>query len=72
MVLAMQDVFSSHINQIGHDPDTGELHVAWDSGKRSIYSGVPADVAQTVMRSWSVGKALTTKVKGGQYEHRYA
>lgn len=67
----LRDVYSSHVAQIGHDPDTGELHVVWDTGKTSIYSGVPADVADGVMKSWSIGTALREQVKG-QYDHRYA
>ena len=67
----MQDVFSSHVSQIGHDADTGDLIVKWDTGgKTSAYANVPPDLAQTVMRSWSVGKALTQIVKG-VYDHRY-
>ena len=66
----MQDVFSSHVSQIGHDADTGDLIVKWDTGKTSAYAGVPPDLAQSVMKSWSVGKALTESVKG-RFEHRY-
>jgi hypothetical protein len=66
----MRSVFSSHVDRIGHDMQTGELHVVWDSGKTSVYSGVPADVADDVSQSWSVGSALTAKVKG-KYAHRY-
>ena len=67
----MRSVYSSHVNTIGHDPETGELHVVWDTGKHSVYAGVPADLASDVMNSWSVGKALTEQVKSN-YPHRYA
>lgn len=66
----MKDVYSSHVDQVGHDPQTNELHVKWDSGKTSVYSNVPAELAQSVVQSWSVGKALTAQVKG-QFPHRY-
>ena len=71
MPVTMRDVFSSHVDKIGYDPGASELVVTWDSGKTSIYTGVPAGVAENVMNSWSVGKALTETVKG-QYGHRYA
>lgn len=67
----MRAVYSSHVSRIGHDADTGDLHVEWDTGKTSIYSGVPPDVAQSVMTSWSVGTALRDQVKG-TFDHRYS
>jgi len=66
----MRGVFSSHVRRIGHDAQTGELHVQWDSGKTSVYSGVPPDVADRVQNAWSVGKALREEVKNA-YPHRY-
>ena len=66
----MRSVYSSHVNQIGYDAETGELHVMWDTGKTSVYSGVPPEVADEVSNSWSVGKALTASIKG-KYAHRY-
>ena len=66
----MRSVFSSHVDRIGHDPETGELHVTWDSGKTSVYEGVPADVAHSMMNSWSVGTALRDQVKPN-FKHRY-
>ncbi len=68
---AMRDVFSSHVSTIGYDPETKELHVKWDTGKTSIYEGVPADTATSVMNSWSVGTALRDRVKSA-FPHRYA
>lgn len=66
----MRGVHSSHVDRIGWDAETQELVVQWDSGKTSIYSGVPHGVADSVQNSWSVGKALTSDVKG-KYPHRY-
>lgn len=63
-------VYSSHVDRIGYDQQTKELRVKWDTGKTSVYSGVPPDVADTVSNSWSVGQALTQMVKG-TYSHRY-
>ena len=69
--MKMRPVFSSHIDSIGHDAATGDLHVAYSGGKTAIYSGVPDDVARTVLTSASIGKALNEHVKGS-YPHRYA
>jgi hypothetical protein len=67
----MRDVYSSHVGRIGYDAETKELHVQWqDTGKTSIYSGVPPAVADATMNAWSVGKALTADVKKF-YPHRY-
>lgn len=66
----MRDVFSSHVNRIGHDPATGDLHVTWNTGKTSVYSGVPQELANAVMNDWSVGTALTTHIKAF-FPHKY-
>jgi KTSC domain len=68
----MREVHSSHVTAVGHDPETNELHVAWDTGRTSIYSNVPAAMAHQVANSWSIGKALTEQVKNGKHPHRYA
>lgn len=65
----MRSVFSSHVNKIGHDPETNELHVLWDNGKPSVYEGVPADLAKQVMNAGSVGKALNEFIKP-DFKHR--
>ncbi len=69
--MPLNDVFSSHIDQIGHDPETGDLTVVWTAGGASIYAGVPADIAEKVMGGWSVGGSLNELVKG-KFAHRYA
>lgn len=66
----MREVFSSHVNRIGYDAETGDLLVEWDSGKTSAYAGVSPQVADDVATNWSVGSALTEQVKG-RYAHRY-
>lgn len=66
----MRSVFSSHVHSIGHDAETGDLHVRWDDGKTSIYEGVPREMADDVMNNWSVGKALRERVKP-HFKHRY-
>ena len=64
----MKSVYSSHVDSIGHDGS--DLYVRWDSGKISVYKGVPASVAAEVAGSWSVGKALREQVKD-RYDHAY-
>jgi hypothetical protein len=66
----MREVFSSHVNKTGYDDQARELWVQWDTGKTSVYEGVPDDVAQSVMNSWSVGTAIRERIKP-QYPHRY-
>lgn len=66
----MRGVTSSHIARAGHNAETQELTIHWADGKVSIYSGVPASVADSVTNAWSVGKALHAEVKG-KYAHRY-
>lgn len=68
----MKSVFSTMVSEIGYDEDTAELYVTWPKGKTSVYSGVPADVAHTVMNSWSVGQAINSEIKAAGYSHRYA
>lgn len=67
----MRSVYSSSVDSIGHDPETNELHVKWQNGKTSVYEGVPAETAESVMGSASIGKALHSMVRN-QYSHRYA
>jgi hypothetical protein len=66
----MRSVFSSNVSEVGYDPETQELHVRWQNGKLSIYSGVPADTADGVMNAASVGGALNDEIKG-TFPHRY-
>ena len=65
-----RSVLSSNVEEIYYDSDTQEMAVTWHSGKVSVYSGVPEDVALDVSNAPSVGQAMNEKVKG-QYDHRY-
>lgn len=69
--MTMRDVFSSHVDRIGYDAEAEELTVEWKKGKTSVYSGVPADVAESVMNAFSVGQAIHNQIKSN-YPHRYA
>jgi hypothetical protein len=72
MTVEMRPVYSSHVDEIGHDPDTEELHVKYFSGRTAVYEGVPLTVAAMVLSGSvaSIGKALHAHVRG-KYEHRY-
>jgi hypothetical protein len=63
-------VFSSYIEEIGHDEMTGELMVKFTSGKTAVYSGVSERTAKDVMDAPSVGEALHSQIRG-QYAHKY-
>lgn len=69
MPAEMKQVSSSHVNSVGYAD--GNLYVQWKNGRQSVYSDVPADLAEQVMNAGSVGTALNTLVKD-VYEHSYA
>lgn len=66
----MKPVYSSHVREIGHDATTDELVVVWGTGRRSVYKGVSAEKAGTIMNAPSVGEALHRMVKG-IHPHEY-
>lgn len=67
-----RSVYSSMVSEVGYDPDTQEMSITWaKSGKTSIYSGVPEDVAESCSRAPSVGQFINSEVKPF-YSHRYA
>jgi len=63
-MLAMKQVFSSNIQEIGYDPDEQMLAVKFNTGALYYYFGVPEDVARSVMTAPSVGTSLTAEIKG--------
>jgi hypothetical protein len=71
MAIQTKSVYSSHVDTVSHNDETNELTVRWDTGKTSVYSGVPANLAKEVMDAWSVGTALHTQIKG-KYDHHYS
>jgi hypothetical protein len=66
-----KDVYSSNVSTVGYDTDTKELSITWTKGKRSIYSGVPEELAEQLVNAPSVGSMLNSEVKP-YYGHRYA
>jgi hypothetical protein len=71
MAIQTKSVYSSHVDTVSHNDETNELTVRWDTGKTSVYSGVPANLAKEVMDAWSVGTALHNQIKG-KYDHHYS
>lgn len=65
-----REVYSTNVQAIEYSEETKEMAVTWLKGKRSIYSGVPEDVALECANAPSVGVFLNTEVKG-KYAHRY-
>jgi hypothetical protein len=65
-----QSVYSSMVSEVAYDSNTNELHITWNSGRRSAYSGVSEDVANQVANAPSVGQAVNQLIKGS-YNHRY-
>jgi hypothetical protein len=66
-----KDVYSSNVSTVGYNEETQELFITWTRGKRSIYSGVPAQLADDVANAPSVGSILNQEIKP-YYAHRYA
>lgn len=65
----MKNVFSSHVDSVGYDPETEELHVKYSKGQYCIYQEVPPDIAQDVLSSPSIGKAIHALIKKGGFEY---
>lgn len=70
MPAEMRQVYSSHVAEAGFDGESGELHVVWSSGRRSVYAGVTAAEADQVLTAPSIGEALHAMVRGRK-DHRY-
>jgi hypothetical protein len=59
----MRAVYSSHVDEIGYDPEKSELHVKYRTGQTHVYEGVPSETASIVMSAPSIGKALHAEVR---------
>jgi len=65
-----RSVFSTMVQEIAYDSDSQEMSVTWNSGRTSVYSDVPEDVALGVANAPSVGQAMNQEIKPN-YGHRY-
>jgi hypothetical protein len=64
------EVLSSRVNKVGYSPSAQHLYVIWArGGKVSMYSDVPADIADQFAKSWSVGSAVNTMLNGYPMEY---
>ena len=71
MPAVMKSVMSTNVKEIGYDYDKSALIVIWlNSGRISMYSDVPAKLAEDIMKSWSIGTALRDEIKPN-FAHRY-
>lgn len=64
----MQDIESSNLQSVGHDPETDTLHIRFKDGSLYEYTGVPAEIHEELMNSGSPGKYVAETLKG-KYEH---
>lgn len=63
-------VYSSNVAEVGYDEEMGGMLITWNSGKRSLYSGVPEELALEVSKAPSVGSMLNAEIKP-RFPHRY-
>lgn len=62
-------VSSSNVAEVGYDPDTLTLEVAFQSGDVYQYFDVPESVYQQLMQASSIGAFLNQQIKNS---YRYA
>lgn len=65
----MRRVFSSHIEQVGYDPESQELHVHFRGSRNTpdrvvIYRDVPPAKGNAVLSAPSIGTALHFSIRG--------
>lgn len=65
-----QHVFSTMVSEVAYNEENHELIITWAKGKRSIYSGVPEELARQLANAPSVGQMINTEIKNF-YPHRY-
>ena len=66
-----KSVYSSNASEIAYREEGNEMIVTWNKGSRkSVYSGVPEELALQVANAPSVGSILNTEIKP-YFPHRY-
>lgn len=66
-----KDVISSNVVNIAYEEEGQRLIVTWSKGsRRSVYEGVPEDVAAQLANAPSVGSMLNSDIKP-YYSHHY-
>lgn len=66
-----KDVISTNASNIAYEEEGNRLIVTWAKGaRRSVYSGVPEELALQVANAPSVGSILNTEIKP-YFPHAY-
>lgn len=65
----MTTVDSSNIESVGYDTSNRELHVRFLGNRTYVYSDVPAELYEELLRAPSKGSFLNRAVKGA-YAYR--
>jgi hypothetical protein len=65
----MTPVDSSNIESVGYDTSNRELHVRFLGNRTYVYSDVPAELYEELLRAPSKGSFLNRAVKGA-YAYR--
>ena len=63
-------VVSSNVSEIGYDPQTETLEVAFKHGGVYQYFGVPAAIYYELVAAPSIGRYLEVNVKKADYRFR--
>ena len=54
---------SSNLRSVGYDPPSATLEIEFNSGGVYQYSGVPAHVHDSLLRSGSLGRYFASQIK---------
>lgn len=66
-----KDVISSNVSNVAYEEEGSRLIITWSKGsRRSVYEGVPEDVATQLASAPSVGAMLNSDIKP-YYSHSY-
>ncbi len=60
----MNPLKSSHISEVGYDPETQELHVKFSTGHTYSYPGVSQEQHDALVAAESPGKHFREKFRG--------
>ena len=64
MQITRNEVKSSNIAEVGHNPESATLEVMFKSGDVYRYEDVPAEVVAELLASESLGKQMNISIKG--------
>ena len=65
-----KEVFSTNVASIAYEEEGGRMFVTWLKGRRSVYSGVPEELALQAASAPSVGSFLNSEIKPN-FAHHY-